>query len=169
MSEKLPTTSNVEDPEHNEDEVTPEQLEHLQEAADGASIVLQTAMLNGEPREGTVETAEGLRGFIESTIPGGRVEGLYSGTGKDAELKEINLFLEGGNGTYDTVSVELKEGGQVEFYANGERVQPEQVPAVVAMVEQIQQEQAAEADAKENAELQPGIDQEDGLAEDERD
>lgn len=135
--EHLPSQT-LENPDTNDPDYAPEKLEGINEAAASAVYVLSDA-IKGNRHHGIAETSKGLRGIVEGSIPGGKVEGLFDGS----TLEDINITLHGEDGEH-VVRIEKPESGRPMIYLDDIPATAEDMPSVVGVIEQIKAEREAE-------------------------
>jgi hypothetical protein len=128
-------------PEHSTDD-----MEGLHRAAAGATDVLEGA-INGDRKINTSYTQDGLRGVVEANVSGGTVQGQFEGS----ELKRVELGLEGDN----TITVVNPESANPKALFNGEPVDPDKMPAVEQVIQEIKTATAAKNEESLPVELAP--------------
>ncbi|HEY1085971.1 MAG TPA: hypothetical protein VGE34_04585 [Candidatus Saccharimonadales bacterium] len=130
-----------------------EELGNIENAATSTENILENALKNGEPRSSVTETDRGVKGVIDTSVPGGSMEATFNGIGEDAELEEIDIMLEeDSDGMTHDIAVKHMDMPPPEIFVDGALVQPQDIPAVEAVIEQIQQEQEAEETDVEGSE-----------------
>lgn len=125
-------------------------IEGEEQLAAGIQSVLEHAVENGEPSSKTIETNEGVMGYVGASIPGGRLEAMFRGEGTDADLRALDITLDGD--PEHSIGVVFSEGGEAEVYVDGKRVKPEEVPAIQKVIEQITREQGEKFEPEDSKE-----------------
>ncbi len=119
----------------------PEDLKGIDDAASATRGIIESAQETGEPSE-VVETDEGIKGVLESSIPNGNLVAQYDMTGPEKVLDKVAIVLDGERGEQQIVTVDFHKDGRADIFVGDELVRPEDVPSVQAVVEQIQADQA---------------------------
>lgn len=114
-----------------------EEMEGLHRVAAGASDVLEQA-INGERKINTGYTEDGLRGVVEANVSGGTVQGQFDGS----ELKKVELGLDDDH----TITVEHPESANPKAFIDGQPVDPDKMPAVEQVIQEIKTATAAKSE-----------------------
>ena len=117
----------IDDPEYG-----PEDAEGIARAAAGATQVIQEAV-SGNRRLQTSYTNNGLRSVVEANVPDAHVRGDFA----DGELKEVTITLSDSSGEELPISIIQPESGHPRVMLGGQLVDPNKIPAINQMIEEI--------------------------------
>ena len=122
-------------------EYSPEDTEGIARAAAGATNIIEEAV-KGDRRMLTSYTDDGLRGVVEANTSDAHVRGEFSNN----ELKKIEITLSDDSGKELPVTVIHPESGHPRVMLDGQPVDPNRIPAVNDMIEQIKSATAEKPD-----------------------
>lgn len=131
-------------------EYIPNKLEGIDQAASGAAAVLEDA-IDGNRKIGVSETDRGLRGIVEAPVPGGSITGLFDGQ----SLDQITIAINGEDGQEHVVRIDKPESVNPMLFLDDTPATAEDLPSVVAVIEQIKAEREALKQSGEQAKTQP--------------
>lgn len=142
---------------------SPEDLQHLDQATDAAAEIIRWSLTSEASNNKTIETSEGIRGYVSNTFAGGSVDGLFDGS----KLDQVGINLENGEESKHLSIQGLEDGEESRVFIDGELVNAVEIPAVQRVVDAIRQEmsaveQVAEkmADEEPDSEYKETIDEE---------
>lgn len=147
------TEEQVEDPEY-----SLEDTQGIARAAAGATDVLEGAV-SGDRRMNTSFTSNGVRNVVEAPVSGAHVRGEFDGNN---DLEKVEITLGDGAGQEVPIAVDLRNPNNPRVTVDGQAVDPDKIPAVNDMIEQIKSSTAdkpeeplteAEADEDDNEKI----------------